>query len=980
MLYKLNIVLLLVWICSEPVQAGERFQLIDLNNSNELTERYMRDIAQDNVGFVWLISNSSVFRFDGKRYEKFALPTNLRPLHFFKSMTTDSIYLIATNNRTFTIHNGRLHECVWISLYKNIVFGNGNMACELNPKLLKGINECIEKGLITLPTPSMVNYNLILLNTSEFYLISKESIYYFNGRAVSFYCKKRFVGLPGLLQSDGQLYIIDRTTGEGVSLSQLPVSNIVVNFQRIGSFEDAAVPYHVINKYVAIGNNVYTIERDHHAFRLHYYFSHPDVKTIHNIRYVDQLKGFYMATSNGFYLAVKEQFNHITDHHAKNITKAIIKLGDSILIAPKNFIKAKHRLDIDIDTMEDRMLFKKATTLYFGKYFQLWKYDLRTAKSQFIHQLRTEATCMVQVDDKIAWVTDYSTIYKLVNDKVEKQYMIKHKYAYIYQFLTLNTTEFLLATSEGLIWTDLKTEKVLIPGIEARVLTKDQEHVLVGTYGQGVFIYNTKTGDIRSIKTLTPDALDHSHSFTLDSNNHYWISTNNGIARVKREELLGAANQQLPIKNCVIYGLQDGLQNIEMNGGASPCALFEGSQIYYSSMLGVVTFNPYTVNLPYEKPYVGIDKIDVNGIPWKGDLQNLILPNTTKNITIAIGSPSVVTYKNTIIEYRIPELDTNWQILNPDRSINLLGLPTGKFNLELRKSIPFTATPAVSYVLQFQIQPFFYQTWWFKLLVVICIVVVGYGIIMARTFLLKRQNKLLQFEVNTQTKSLMQSNRNNELLMNILMHDIRSPIKSMEFITIHLLKQLPEAGLKQIGSKLLKSIQSIYDFTSNYLVWYHITKDNLVIEKQEVNLSKTVDGILKLYEESIAINGNQTQVYIDTNTQIKTDEEGFKTIIRNLIDNANKHSKASVIRVISAQQGSFTQLQITNTLGSYNNWEEIHQRVSEAMNIEKNAIEVNPKKSLGLYIVSYLCYKLKINIRYSINQTENSITFILDFE
>ncbi|MGH9759852.1 MAG: ligand-binding sensor domain-containing protein, partial [Blastocatellia bacterium] len=125
-----------------------------------------------------------------------------------------------------------------------------------------------------------------------------------------------------------------------------------------------------------------------------------------------------------------------------------------------------------------------------------------------------------------------------------------------------------------------------------RPIYQDRDGVLwFGTYGNGLNRF--KDGKFTTISTLN-GLFDHTVSKILeDDKGFFWMTCNRGIYRVSRKELNDFAEGKTPAITCDSYGLDEGMANIECNGGSSPagCKTDDG-RLWFPTMGGIVMIDP----------------------------------------------------------------------------------------------------------------------------------------------------------------------------------------------------------------------------------------------------------------------------------------------------------------------------------------------------------------------------------------------------
>jgi hypothetical protein len=86
-------------------------------------------------------------------------------------------------------------------------------------------------------------------------------------------------------------------------------------------------------------------------------------------------------------------------------------------------------------------------------------------------------------------------------------------------------------------------------------------------------LFRVKKNQITNINSAKGLFSDGVFCILEDDDGWFWMNSNQGIYRVKRDELNKFADGQVTSVNSVSYGPDDGLLNVEGNGGRQPAGL-----------------------------------------------------------------------------------------------------------------------------------------------------------------------------------------------------------------------------------------------------------------------------------------------------------------------------------------------------------------------------------------------------------------------
>lgn len=974
-------VFLLLFIGSIQMIYAQSWNVITYKTQDGLSEEFITNVVSDNVGFVWLMTNSSVIRFDGNSFQQQDLGVNGRPLKFFKSYTTDSNYILTANYTVFTIHNGKLTQNNWLKNKQNVYLTLGQLAYELSgntrvafQNLTKDINN--EEFIKYINNP-----HLYPISAHSFYgLLPNGQINIYDGQIKREVANRIFQNGCHMFMRNKELFVIDPKIKRVFSLLDTQTKDYALSKDDWQLFQKVKKVGRYTNPYFTDNSSVYELVFKGYNLQLVYLFKLDDVRLITDVKFCPILNIYYVASSHGFHMVRKKYFTHLIKSNASNLVSTLLPLN-SMVVVPSNFIhNGSANTKLKANSIDNSMLFKDTLgNLLYTYKGKLLQYNAKYNKIKTVDSGFDRGTHMTYDSRNNIWISDYYHVFRYYGNQKQHVCNTLEHTAQIHKFILVDNSNILIATSKGLYKYDYINRKRLwikLKGFEVRDLVRDSCYVLVSTYGKGIYRYDIRSDALEQFTTEVNHPLLYAHAFVRDSTNTYWISTNNGIVRIARSTLIQPIRGLLDPVKSAHYNSVDGLENMEMNGGASPCAVLDNDQIYMASMKGVVCFNPYTIPLPIINPYIGVDEVIADGNKVIQGAENILeLPSSTKLIRFKINTPCVLTTSQHLVDYRIRNLDSVWIPLNEQKSIDLLGVPYGNYELEIRKRISNDELKYNLITFQFAIAPQYYQTWWFNVILVIVIISFAFSLTLFRTFLLKKQNEVLQNEVNTQTHDLRESKNQTDLLLSVLAHDIRSPLKSLEYIAAHIRSKLDDLETKELLSKMEVSLKAIDEFTSNHLIWYNLIRDNFMIKPNMISLAKVVYEIVNLHDVSFRERNNQIQVFVADTIHLTTDEDALKAILRNLIDNANKHTENGLITITAMMFQNVCELQITNPFNL--SVTELEERIKPYFNQGQSVVQLNQKKNLGMFIISEICLRLNYTFKYSINYSKQTITFLL---
>jgi len=210
-----------------------------------------------------------------------------------------------------------------------------------------------------------------------------------------------------------------------------------------------------------------------------------------------------------------------------------------------------------------------------------------------------------------------------------------------------------------------------------------------------------------------------------------WLGADHGIFKVRQQELDAVADGKITHLQYIRYGRDQGLPSLQANFGFTPGALRTHDGHLWMPLRSALAFiapPPLPDNL--DPPPVLLKRVVVDdqtlglygGIMPVGnvlDLRQLSsaprLPPGHHRLEFDFTALNFSTPENMQFRYRLAGVDDHWIDGKNQRSAGYPGLAAGRYQFEVtaRKSGgEWNTDPAV---FRFSIQPFFWETWWFRL-------------------------------------------------------------------------------------------------------------------------------------------------------------------------------------------------------------------------------------------------------------------------
>jgi signal transduction histidine kinase len=610
-----------------------------------------------------------------------------------------------------------------------------------------------------------------------------------------------------------------------------------------------------------------------------------------------------------------------------------------------------------------------------------------------------------------AYQVDDTTYYFLTNREIKRIVLARgkvtdHKVIYTSSpgteftvLYALDSSRFWIGSDRGLMEFSLTTNKIkMVAGLQniyVRAAIKLAENnYLLGTYDKGIYQFvNGKWIHLSSREKHIPAS---AHGFIVDhSTSSLWMSSNEGIVHFSLPQLLDNTGERDNIKFGHFTNFGPDIST-EFNGSSNiSAAKLSDSCLAFANANGLVTFNPMKLiahplpkNILVEMSQGGITdsvltgKVNFNHIEF-----NTIIPYFGNRNDLEVL-------------YRLTNSDKEWHKLTPNATISYNNLKPGPHELQFRmknysdvkgKEVFLTAS-------KFFVTYRWYQTVWFRIFLVVSIVVAVILLHYFRIWYILQRKRELEQLVKMKTAELQETNENlvtviDELSLSeanlkqsnflkdeyyaVLTHDLRSPLKFLSFNISQLLELAPEQKDEDFKKGLFAAYQcstEVYKLVDEFVYWIQDNEKQLKVQPLQVSVNAIIEDAKKIYELSLDRSSNTFITEVPDNLIFVTDPKLLFIILRNAVDNANKYTAGGTITVSASRLNGELQITVADTGKGIS---EENVGLLTGIQSEKVQLSYKQRKSLGFYIMAVLTRMLGGRYTITSNREGTRLFFIL---
>lgn len=228
-----------------------------------------------------------------------------------------------------------------------------------------------------------------------------------------------------------------------------------------------------------------------------------------------------------------------------------------------------------------------------------------------------------------------------------------------------------------------------------------------------------------------------------------------------------------------------------------------------------------------------------------------------------------------------------------------------------------------------------------------------------RYFRLDLAKRELEQQVEDLSRRLEYSNGLKQKITMMIAHDLQSPLHFLNVLSDHVSRfaannQLPEvkAGTEEIK----KATGNIHAFVKEVNLWARSQHENFQPAQHSFSFNELAGELQQFFEDMVLLNKNVLVVDCPEDVFVYTNRDILKAILRNLIDNANKHTRGGEVRLVFTNSDNGPVLTVTdNGTGMLaSELQKIRRRLSNPV---VNA-PVEPNSRLGYQLIADFAHTL----------------------
>ncbi|MDR4893411.1 MULTISPECIES: sensor histidine kinase [unclassified Chryseobacterium] len=907
---------------------GQSYTTHWYNMDNGLPQNSIKDIVKDKYGFIWLSMEGRIVRYDGSNfveYKNFKLK-NLSFGDFSGNIQKDSIAVFNASEKDVLMISHRSPHIISSRLVSN--FRN-----KTNNKIYKQIF----KNNFTVRYVSIVDSFFIHLNKGSYYF-EKNGIIYIekkNKKRTEIDLAFSQSRLNRLFVHGDYVFVADAENKKILQLYQGKYSYI--NAPSVYTDAETKIYWQQITGQVFMISHgkIYRSEFSDGKLKLTYLLEYKDInKDISGAMFYDEAaRKLYIGSSiNGLKILSLSDFSVSRKNlpYQDEVCYAALRYDNNSVLTSEGiryYQNTSERLYPAPQSYDKRyilednagnLVYRENNSIYIRyKNSGFTKYDSISFKNKELDGLyKSGALYMASF---VSGKGSYLYLFKKDHFKeIERIIPCKDNIDAVLRY----DKNFLYLGSSGGIYvyslTANKVVKLIGKGLPVKQIIRTKDgNIWFTTYNRGLYLLK----DQKAVKVPSDknDFLANAHYLLEDKNSNLWIPSNNGLFKINKNILLQYINDPKGDLTYYRYTKRQGLLNNEFNGSANPCAhILKDGQFVFPSMEGFVFFNPENVKTYYPR----LEDIHLERAKIKGKMievkDKLFLERGYKNAEIYIDVPYYSDLENIYLQAKLDNEDSSWINIKSDKTFRLANIDPGTYNLLVR----FLSSETGKFMyktIPVEVDPYFYQTLIFKILIAGIIIFIVLVIVQIRTNFLRLKNKVLKNILVHKDKELLETNNKlknasdyQKKLVESISHDITTPVKFIALLSQELNQSQDLKTQKKYFDSIYKTSEQLYKFTLSLKEYTELYKQENTAN-EEYSIYDLIETKRLLFEEIAAQKNTFIYNFCDHQLRTRLNKNILLAVFHNIIDNAVKNTSDGEITITSASAASHLEINISDT-------------------------------------------------------------------
>jgi ligand-binding sensor domain-containing protein/two-component sensor histidine kinase len=270
----------------------------------------------------------------------------------------------------------------------------------------------------------------------------------------------------------------------------------------------------------------------------------------------------------------------------------------------------------------------------------------------------------------------------------------------------------------------------VITAVYQKQLESLHAELWIGTNGGGLNLL--RDGRITAFPSTATGLPEVIHAIVEDGRGNLWLAAATGIYRVSRRQLEAFASHPITHIDVAAYGVADGMRINECSSGHPAAVRTPDGMLWFATLRGISVTDPEHQQENRLPPPVVIENVTVDDQPAKITAPHqadvIRIPPGHTRLALHYAGLSFVAPARVRYRYRLEGFDPKWIEAGARRVAYYTNIPPGRYTFHVLAANNDGVWNETGAALEVRVLPRLWQTWWFRTLLGLVILLLGYQI------------------------------------------------------------------------------------------------------------------------------------------------------------------------------------------------------------------------------------------------------------